>query len=70
MVYGRPPFAALTTIQKLHAIPNPKFDIPYPDTGNGHAVDRFVVQGESEGGERRERQGGEIMTGEVPPGPF
>lgn len=30
MIYGRPPFSALTTIQKLHAIPNPKFEIKYP----------------------------------------
>jgi serine/threonine protein kinase len=30
MVYGRPPFSALNTIQKLHAIPNPDFPIPYP----------------------------------------
>ena len=43
MVYGRPPFAALTTIQKLHAIPNPKFGISYPDQGNGHAVDPDAV---------------------------
>ena len=43
MVYGRPPFAALTTIQKLHAIPNPKFSISYPDQGNGHAVDPDAV---------------------------
>ena len=25
LVYGQPPFAALNTIQKLHAIPNPNF---------------------------------------------
>ena len=43
MIYGRPPFAALTTIQKLHAIPNPKFGISYPDQGNGHAVDADAV---------------------------
>ena len=37
MVYGRPPFAALTTIQKLHAIPNSKYVIQYPkDTGEGN----------------------------------
>jgi serine/threonine protein kinase len=30
MIYGKPPFAALNTIQKLHAIPNPKFEIQYP----------------------------------------
>ena len=30
MIYGKPPFSALTTIQKLHAIPNPKFEIKYP----------------------------------------
>jgi hypothetical protein len=31
MHYGRPPFASLSTIQKLQAIPNPKWEIPYPD---------------------------------------
>lgn len=31
MIYGRPPFAALNTIQKLHAIPNPNHAILYPD---------------------------------------
>ena len=30
LVYGSPPFAALNTIQKLHAIPNPNYDISYP----------------------------------------
>lgn len=30
LVYGSPPFAALNTIQKLHAIPNPTYDISYP----------------------------------------
>jgi len=30
MHYGRPPFASLNTIQKLQAIPNPKWEIPYP----------------------------------------
>ncbi len=30
LVYGSPPFAALNTIQKLHAIPNPSYDISYP----------------------------------------
>jgi serine/threonine-protein kinase TTK/MPS1 len=50
MVYGRPPFAALTTIQKLHAIPNPKVDINYPDQGNGHAVDGDAVGSMKVGG--------------------
>jgi hypothetical protein len=31
MIYGRPPFASLNTIQKLHAIPNPNHKISYPD---------------------------------------
>ena len=30
MVYGRPPFATLTTIQKLRAIPDDKYVIQYP----------------------------------------
>ncbi len=30
IIYGRPPFAALNTIQKLHSIPNPNFEISYP----------------------------------------
>lgn len=29
MIYGRPPFAALNTIQKLVAIPNPNYEIAY-----------------------------------------
>ena len=33
MLFGRPPFAALTTIQKLHAIPNAKYAIQYPTQG-------------------------------------
>jgi serine/threonine protein kinase len=31
MLYGRPPFASLTTIQKLHAIPNPNYRIQFPE---------------------------------------
>lgn len=34
MIYGKPPFAALNTIQKLHAIPNPKYEIQYPTRVN------------------------------------
>ena len=30
IIYGRPPFAALNTIQKLHSIPNPKYEISFP----------------------------------------
>ncbi len=30
LIYGSPPFAALNTIQKLHAIPNPSYEISYP----------------------------------------
>ena len=30
MLYGRPPFAALNTIQKLQAIPNPNYHVKYP----------------------------------------
>ena len=40
MIYGRPPFAALTTIQKLHAIPNPNYAIQYPKgEGQGYCAD-------------------------------
>ena len=39
MVYGRPPFAALNTIQKLTTIPNPKHVINYPDWGEHQAVE-------------------------------
>lgn len=38
MVYGRPPFAALNTIQKLSTIPNPKHVIKYSDCGDADAV--------------------------------
>ena len=31
LCYGRPPFASLSTVQKLSAIPNPHYQIPYPD---------------------------------------
>ena len=39
MIYGRPPFAALNTIQKLHAIPNPKTEIKYPEYSDIEAID-------------------------------
>jgi serine/threonine protein kinase len=39
MVYGRPPFAALNTIQKLSSIPNPKTVIKYPEWGESAAVE-------------------------------
>lgn len=39
MVYGRPPFAALNTIQKLSTIPNPKHVIRYAECGDADAVD-------------------------------
>lgn len=39
MLYGKPPFAHLNTIQKLHAIPNPSFDIPFPNHEDKDAVD-------------------------------
>ena len=44
MLYGRPPFAALTTIQKLHAIPNPKYAIQYPEGVDGDAVQTIRVR--------------------------
>lgn len=39
IIYGRPPFAALNTVQKLHAIPNPKYEIAYPPHGDPDAVE-------------------------------
>lgn len=30
MVYGRPPFYALSVLQKIKAIPDPTYDIEYP----------------------------------------
>jgi serine/threonine protein kinase len=39
IIYGRPPFAALNTIQKLHAIPNVKYEISYPASGDADAVE-------------------------------
>jgi serine/threonine protein kinase len=44
MLFGRPPFAALTTIQKLHAIPNAKYAIQYPARGRGKAADWDAVE--------------------------
>ena len=44
--YGRPPFAALNTVQKLTAIPNPNFKISYPsftDSAGQVAVDGDMV---------------------------
>lgn len=38
MIYTRPPFAALNTIQKLTAITNPNFPIHYPDHDDEAAV--------------------------------
>ena len=42
MIYGRPPFAALTTIQKLRAIPDEKYVIQYPH-GSDISVDWDAV---------------------------
>jgi len=39
MLYGRPPFSALSTIQKLQAIPNPKYTIPYPSHEDEYAIE-------------------------------
>jgi serine/threonine-protein kinase TTK/MPS1 len=39
IIYGRPPFAALNTIQKLHAIPNVKYEISFPASGDADAVE-------------------------------
>ena len=43
MVYGRPPFHALNTIQKLHAIPNPKHLILYQDHVDVDAVNSIKL---------------------------
>lgn len=40
MIYGKPPFAHLNTIQKLIAIPNPNYEIQYPDTSS----DTFAIE--------------------------
>jgi serine/threonine-protein kinase TTK/MPS1 len=40
--YGRPPFAALTTIQKLHAIPSDKYVIQYPEN-DGYSIDKDAI---------------------------
>jgi serine/threonine protein kinase len=42
MIYGRPPFAALTTIQKLRAIPDDKYVIQYPQESE-YSVDWDAV---------------------------
>jgi len=39
MIYGRPPFAALNTIQKLTTIPSPKHVITYASWGDAAAVE-------------------------------
>eukprot|EP01038_Epipyxis_sp_PR26KG_P006260 gene6260-8621_t len=39
MIYGRPPFASLTTIQKLTTIPNPNYIISYPDNKDIAAIE-------------------------------
>ncbi len=39
MIYGRPPFAAFTTVQKLAVIPNPNVEIPYPPFDDLDALD-------------------------------
>jgi serine/threonine-protein kinase TTK/MPS1 len=39
MIYSKPPFAHLNTIQKLMAIPNPSVEISYPDHADYYAVE-------------------------------
>lgn len=39
MLYGRPPFSALSTIQKLQAIPNVKYAIPYPVHNDEYGIE-------------------------------
>ncbi len=39
MVYGLPPFGTLPMMKKLAAIVNPKFAIPFGDTGNSTVVE-------------------------------
>ena len=43
LLFGKPPFSALNTIQKLHAIPNPKFQISYPSHHDVDAVDTIKL---------------------------
>lgn len=38
VIYGYPPFAQLNTIQKLHAIPNPKHEILFPQFEDSEAI--------------------------------
>jgi hypothetical protein len=39
IIYGRPPFASLNTIQKLASIPNPNYKVKYPLITNGEDGD-------------------------------
>lgn len=39
IIFGRPPFASLNTIQKLTSIPNPKYIIHFPISEDSHAVE-------------------------------
>jgi serine/threonine-protein kinase TTK/MPS1 len=39
MIYSKPPFAHLNTIQKLMAIPNPSFEITYPSHADYYAIE-------------------------------
>lgn len=43
MLYGRPPFSALSTIQKLQAIPNPNFSIPYPVHDDEYGIETITA---------------------------
>ena len=49
IVYGKPPFSSLTTIQKLTSIPNPNFKVKYPaisstdPSGRHAAIDSIKV---------------------------
>jgi hypothetical protein len=43
MLYGHPPFSALSTIQKLQAIPNPNFQIPYPKHTDQYGIESIKM---------------------------
>lgn len=43
IIYGKPPFSHLSTLQKLQSIPNPKFQIAYGDIDDYSAVESIKV---------------------------
>lgn len=43
IIYGKPPFAALNTVQKLCAIPNPNYPISYPRHEDSDAIESIKL---------------------------